>query len=152
MTALGRVSRARGGPAQWREAGDELFVTGPLGRAAAGLRRRRAGASLDDALVLAPSASLARLAEGMAARSGHATRDDRRLSDGLALDLHRLADASNVGFALVDIPVAEGATERRGDSAAARITSFLIATNDAARLRMIFVDRGLREPITHRDR
>ena len=32
------------------------------------------------------------------------------VSDGLALDLHRLADASGVGFALDAIPVAEGAT------------------------------------------
>ncbi len=32
------------------------------------------------------------------------------VSDGLALDLHRLADASGVGFDLDDVPVAEGAT------------------------------------------
>ena len=33
------------------------------------------------------------------------------VSDGLALDLHRLADASAVGFDLADVPVADGATE-----------------------------------------
>jgi thiamine-monophosphate kinase len=32
------------------------------------------------------------------------------VSDGLALDLHRLADASGVGFELASVPVAEGAT------------------------------------------
>ena len=32
------------------------------------------------------------------------------ISDGLALDLHRVADASSVGFALDTVPVAEGAT------------------------------------------
>jgi thiamine monophosphate kinase len=32
------------------------------------------------------------------------------VSDGLAFDLHRLADASGVGFVLDDVPVAEGAT------------------------------------------
>jgi thiamine-monophosphate kinase len=32
------------------------------------------------------------------------------VSDGLALDLHRLADASGVGFTLDSVPVAEGAT------------------------------------------
>ena len=32
------------------------------------------------------------------------------VSDGLALDLHRLADASGVGFRLDDVPVADGAT------------------------------------------
>ncbi len=32
------------------------------------------------------------------------------VSDGLALDLHRLADASEVGFVLDSVPVADGAT------------------------------------------
>jgi thiamine-monophosphate kinase len=32
------------------------------------------------------------------------------VSDGLALDLHRLADASGVGFVLDTVPVAPGAT------------------------------------------
>ena len=32
------------------------------------------------------------------------------VSDGLALDLHRLADASRVGFELGSVPVAPGAT------------------------------------------
>jgi len=32
------------------------------------------------------------------------------ISDGLALDLHRLADASGVGFVLDEVPVAAGAT------------------------------------------
>ena len=32
------------------------------------------------------------------------------VSDGLALDLHRLADSSGVGFRLDSVPVADGAT------------------------------------------
>jgi thiamine-monophosphate kinase len=32
------------------------------------------------------------------------------ISDGLALDLHRLADASAVGFVLDEVPVTAGAT------------------------------------------
>jgi len=32
------------------------------------------------------------------------------VSDGLALDLHRLADASGIGFRLDEVPAAEGAT------------------------------------------
>jgi thiamine-monophosphate kinase len=125
--------------------GDELLVTGPLGRSAAGLRLRRAGASLSDELVVAHRRPWPRLAEGMAARGGgvHAMMD---LSDGLGLDLHRFADASGVGFELNDVPVAEGATidEAIGGG---EDYELLIATDDAARLRLVFHDRGLRAPL-----
>ena len=126
--------------------GDELLVTGALGRAAAGLRRRRDGAPLSDELVEAHRRPWPRLREGMAARGAHvhAMID---LSDGLGLDLHRLADASNVGFELRTIPVASGATEEEATSGGEDY-ELLIATNDPGRLRMMFFDRGLREPIT----
>ena len=54
---------------------------------------------------------VARLHEGSLARTGgaHAMID---VSDGLALDLHRMADASDVGFRLDEVPVADGATLR----------------------------------------
>jgi thiamine-monophosphate kinase len=128
------------------KAGDELLVTGPLGRSAAGLRRRRAGASLADELVVAHRRPWPRLAEGMAARGAgvHAMMD---LSDGLGLDLHRFADASDVGFELVDVPVAEGATSEESISGGEDY-ELLIATDDAARLRLVFQDRGLRTPLT----
>ena len=128
------------------KAGDELLVTGPLGRSAAGLRRRRGGASLADELVVAHRRPWPRLAEGMAARGAgvHAMMD---LSDGLGLDLHRFADASGVGFELVDVPVAEGATIDEAISGGEDY-ELLIATDDAARLRLIFQDRGLRKPLT----
>jgi thiamine-monophosphate kinase len=127
------------------KAGDELLVTGPLGRSAAGLRRRRAGASLSDELVVAHRRPWPRLAEGMAARGAkvHAMMD---LSDGLGLDLHRLADASGVGFALDDVPVAEGATIDEAISGGEDY-ELLIATDDAARLRLVFQDRRLRVPL-----
>ena len=51
------------------------------------------------------------------------------LSDGIALDLHRLADASGVGFELVDLPVADGATEEEAISGGEDY-ELLIATND----------------------
>jgi thiamine-monophosphate kinase len=126
--------------------GDELLVTGPLGRAAAGLRLRREGAALSNELVEAHRRPWPRLSEGIAARGAHvhAMMD---LSDGIGLDLHRLADASNVGFALEEIPVAPGATEEEATSGGEDY-ELLIATNDPGRLRVMFADRGLRAPIT----
>lgn len=126
--------------------GDELLVTGPLGRAAAGLRRRRDGAPLSDELVEAHRRPWPRLNEGMAARGAHA-HAMMDLSDGLGLDLHRLADASNVGFELEAIPTAPGATEEEAISGGEDY-ELLIATNDPGRLRRVFFDRGLRDPIT----
>ncbi len=94
--------------------GDDLLVSGPLGRAAAGLRRRRAGAALSDELVQAHRRPVPRLHEGMAARGArvHAMMD---LSDGIGLDLHRFADASGVGFELDDVARRRGRDPRRGD-------------------------------------
>jgi thiamine-monophosphate kinase len=68
--------------------GDTLFVTGPLG--------------------VMPSRPTPRVAEGIAARVGGATAM-LDLSDGLGIDLRRLADASGVGLVLDAVPVAEGA-------------------------------------------
>jgi len=94
--------------------GHRLFVTGPLGRSAAGMRILRStppgGESPEWArdLVLAHRRPVARLAEGEASRrSGASAAID--LSDGLVADLAHLAEASGVGVDLDAVPVAEGA-------------------------------------------
>lgn len=135
-------------------AGDSLVVTGPLGGSAAGLRVLRARArrdvvDLDDelaaALVRAHRRPEARLAEGVAAREAGATAM-MDVSDGLALDLHRMADASGVGVALDLVPVAQGATEEEALSGGEDY-ELLIATGDPTRLAATFARNGLRPPI-----
>jgi thiamine-monophosphate kinase len=106
-TAANPVARSGGRPGDW------LFVTGPCGGSAAGLRLLRQTPDLPSSASAAAAQHrrpVARLAEGALARQlgAHAMID---ISDGLALDLHRLADASGLGFRLHRVPVAEEASE-----------------------------------------
>jgi len=100
--------------------GDLIWVSGPLGAAAAGLRwlrspdpgRRRVGEpGLDPVareLVAAHARPRPDLAAGRAARLGGA-RAMIDVSDGLAADIGHIAAASGVGVELDSVPVAEGA-------------------------------------------
>ncbi len=125
-------------------AGDVLVVTGPLGGSAAGLRLLRSGRG-DGPLVEAHRRPRARLAEGrVAAEAGATAMID--VSDGLALDLHRLADASGVGFVLDAVPVAPGA---RLDEALGGGEDYelVVATPDPGALGAAFAGAGLRPPM-----
>jgi thiamine-monophosphate kinase len=139
--APGRGSVLRSGA----RPGDTICVTGPLGRSAAGRRRRMAGAPLDDPLVVAHRRPWPRLKEGIAARHAgvNAMMD---LSDGLSLDLARLADASRVGFRLDDVPVAEGATMQEA-LGGGEDYELVMTTADPDRLAAIFYDRKLTQPL-----
>lgn len=115
VAATGSVPEGEPGPVLRSGAspGDRVWVTGPLGSSAAGLAALRGGRGADpdrSRLVEAHLRPRARLAEGRAARrAGASAMID--LSDGLGIDLARLATASGVAVELGAVPAAEGATE-----------------------------------------
>jgi len=124
--------------------GDELFVSGAFGASAAGLRDLRAGVR-GSAAAEAHRRPRARLAEGRAARLAGA-RAMIDVSDGLSIDLHRLADASGVGVVLDRLPVAEHATEDEA-LGGGEDYELVIATSRGADLVAAFAASGLRAPI-----
>lgn len=122
-TAVGSVHRRRTLSRGGGRAGDELYVSGTVGAAAAGLEMLRESASGDDALCLArhrrpePRCHLG-LAVGRA-RAASAAMD---LSDGLADAARQLAQASGCGVTIdaSALPIEPGARrwwERRGRDA-----------------------------------
>jgi len=76
------------------QSGDGIYVTGPLGAGAASAHRERRHA---------------RLAQGQAARKAGATAMID-VSDGLVSDLNHIADESEIGYTLGDVPLASGAS------------------------------------------
>jgi thiamine-monophosphate kinase len=90
---------------------------------------------------------VARLREGDTARRfGAKAMID--VSDGLALDLHRLADASGVGFVLGEVPVADGATleDALGGGEDYELL-FTVSAADQEKLAAGFETEGLRPPL-----
>lgn len=129
--------------------GDGIWVTGPLGAAAAGLRilRQRYGgaaalSATEEVLIRAHARPAPALAEGQAAAAGGATAMID-VSDGLAADLGHVADASKVGFALDAVPVAPGATEAEALGGGEDYELVFCAPDDAVVERAF---RGLRPP------
>jgi thiamine-monophosphate kinase len=131
--------------------GDGIWVTGPLGLSAAGLRLLKKGTVKEGKGAAAAVAAHRRptpvVEAGLAARAAGASAMID-ISDGLAADLGHLADASGVGVALDDIPVGEGATL---DEALTGGEDYVLAFTapDPAEVRRAFAGQpGLAPPIT----
>jgi thiamine-monophosphate kinase len=129
-------------------AGDTVFVTGPLGASAAGLRLLRAGAPLGaEGAELADRhrRPVARLAEGRTARLAGATAAVD-VSDGFLADLVHVAEASGVGVALDEVPVCAGASPEEALDGGEDY-ELILTTGDPARLVAAFGEAGLRPPV-----
>jgi len=95
--------------------GDTVAVTGKFGKTAAGLRillgHMSPPARLKKKLVDSVLMPEARLSEGLALAQTRAVTASIDSSDGLAWSLHELSKASNVGFTIDGLPVAQEVEE-----------------------------------------
>lgn len=89
--------------------GDDIWVSGPLGGSAAGLRVLQSDETSENVLTRRHRRPVARidLGERLAALGATAMLD---ISDGLFLDVDRMASASGVGVRLDAVPAVDGAT------------------------------------------
>jgi thiamine-monophosphate kinase len=90
--------------------GDIIAVTGPFGKASAGLRillsKQKKDRAKYPSLVRVVRQPRARLAEGIILGKSHATTSSIDSSDGLAWSLHQIAQSSKVGINVDRIPIA----------------------------------------------
>ncbi len=142
--ALGEEPLQGAIPRSGARPGDVLSVTGALGGAAMGLRRRRAGMGLEDPELRWFRRPRARIDAGVAAaRAGATAMLD--ISDGLARDLRRMAAASGVGIDLDDVPLCDGASLDEG-LGGGEDYELVVAHRDAGALAAAFESASLEAP------
>lgn len=132
VTVTGHVRPRRALRRSTARAGDELWLTGSVGGAAAGLAMLKAGDTSDPASVARYVSPTPRLREAWAMARDGAARAAIDVSDGLADAVRQLASASSCG-AIVDaaaLPIEPGA--RRWAEAAGRdaVATALGASDD----------------------
>jgi len=113
-------------------AGDGIWVSGPLGLAAAGLRElQKRGKGATGMAVDAHRRPRPSVAAGLAARAAGASAMID-VSDGLAADLQHLADASAVGIDVEVVPAGPGATQEEALVGGEDYVLAFTAADDAA--------------------
>jgi thiamine-monophosphate kinase len=111
LTAIGQVAPGSAPDRRGAQAGDLLFVTGPIGDAGLGLRIARGEIEGPRRLLKAYRLPMPRLAEGrQLAPIAHAMAD---VSDGLLIDARRIADASGLAV-YIDLDRVPLSDEARG--------------------------------------
>ena len=120
LTAIGEASATvptRAGA----QAGDILYVTGPVGDADIGLTLAKADPAAQGPLVEAYRRPRPRLAEGaLLAPVATAMMD---ISDGLLIDAARMADASGLAVVIDHIPLSRALEATRGSASSVRIAA-----------------------------
>lgn len=157
VTVLGAVAKGRAVTRGGARPGDRIVVTGDLGAAAGGLRlvqgregdtKRAVMTEWGRQLVAALDRPTARVGEGQTlAQVGATSMID--VSDGLALDLSRVCEASSVGarLSLADVPLAQGLEELAGATGEAPLELALHGGEDyelLATLPLDAVDEAIR--------
>jgi thiamine-monophosphate kinase len=104
LTAIGRVEADEAVPSRsGAQAGDVLYITGPVGDAGAGLGLLKAGHTEPQALIEAYRRPQPRLDAGrVLGAHAHAMMD---ISDGLLIDAQRMGQASNVAIVIDQVPI-----------------------------------------------
>lgn len=120
LTAIGEAT----GPIPTRgggQAGDRLYLTGPVGDAGIGLDLARADPAASGPLVEAYRRPRPRLAEGaLIAPYASAMMD---ISDGLLIDASRLGEASKLAVTIDHIPLSRALEQVRGASTAVQVAA-----------------------------
>jgi thiamine-monophosphate kinase len=160
ITVSGTIKRRQIATRSGARPGDELYVTGSIGGAAAGLDMLKAsGVAADDRCVARYLYPEPRVRIGQLVARNRAASACVDLSDGLADGVHRIAEASGVG-AIVEadaLPVEPAAREwfsrHSGDAAIRALTGgddyeLLLAVGPRARRRLAHVMRHAGTPLT----
>jgi thiamine-monophosphate kinase len=159
VTVSGTIKRRQIATRSGAAPGDDLYVTGSIGAAAAGLEMLRDGGSSTEPCAVRYLYPEPRVRFGQLAARNRAASACVDLSDGLADAVHRLAEASGVGAIVEDnaLPIDPAARDwferHSGDASLRAVTGgddyeLLLAVRPRARRRLAQITRHAGTPLT----